>query len=166
MLVIPPAVRTVPFWSNVADDPSRATRRLPPDENAPATSSYNSIAALLTSPPATSTFPVGSSTADEGTRDPHTIRLFDEGVPTSETAQQGAIRRAIGGEVDGPSRQLGRFVEFSVFGADTTVDWSIIGDRKELDVRGAHLGPYCYPIAIDLLGTLWTLPASGSRPNM
>ena len=48
-------------------------------------------------------------------------------------------------------RKLGRFVEFSVFGSDTTADWSIIGDRKELDVRGAHLGPYCYPIAIDLL---------------
>ena len=48
-------------------------------------------------------------------------------------------------------RKLGRFVEFSVFGNDTSVDWSIIGDRKELDVRGAHLGPYCYPIAIDLL---------------
>jgi MFS family permease len=39
----------------------------------------------------------------------------------------------------------------SVFGKDASVDWSIIGDRKELDVRGAHLGPYCYPIAIDLL---------------
>jgi threonine dehydrogenase-like Zn-dependent dehydrogenase len=48
-------------------------------------------------------------------------------------------------------RKLGRYVEFSVFGHDTSVDWSIIGDRKELDVRGAHLGPYCYPIAIDLL---------------
>jgi threonine dehydrogenase-like Zn-dependent dehydrogenase len=48
-------------------------------------------------------------------------------------------------------RKLGRFVEFSVFGAPTTADWSIIGDRKELDIRGAHLGPYCYPIAIDLL---------------
>jgi len=48
-------------------------------------------------------------------------------------------------------RKLGRFVEFSVFGKATTADWSIIGDRKELDVRGAHLGPYCYPIAIDLL---------------
>ncbi|MCC6196222.1 MAG: alcohol dehydrogenase catalytic domain-containing protein [Burkholderiales bacterium] len=48
-------------------------------------------------------------------------------------------------------RKLGRFVEFSVFGKDTTADWSIIGDRKELDLRGAHLGPYCYPIAIDLL---------------
>jgi 2-desacetyl-2-hydroxyethyl bacteriochlorophyllide A dehydrogenase len=48
-------------------------------------------------------------------------------------------------------RRLGRFVEFSVFGKETTTDWSVIGDRKELDVRGAHLGPYCYPIAIDLL---------------
>jgi L-iditol 2-dehydrogenase len=48
-------------------------------------------------------------------------------------------------------RKLGRFVEFSVFGAPTTIDWSIIGDRKELDIRGAHLGPYCYPIAINLL---------------
>ncbi|MBO7866317.1 alcohol dehydrogenase catalytic domain-containing protein [Burkholderia pseudomallei] len=48
-------------------------------------------------------------------------------------------------------RKLGRFVEFSVFGKDTALDWSIIGDRKELDVRGAHLGPYCYPVAIDLL---------------
>jgi L-iditol 2-dehydrogenase len=47
-------------------------------------------------------------------------------------------------------RKLGRFVEFSVFGSETSVDWSIIGDRKELDVRGAHLGPYTYPVAIDL----------------
>jgi len=53
---------------------------------------------------------VGSSTADDGTRDPHTLRLFTEGVPTAETAAQAAIRRAVGGEVDGPSRQLGRFV--------------------------------------------------------
>ena len=48
-------------------------------------------------------------------------------------------------------RKLGRFVEFSVFGSETTADWSIIGDRKELDLRGSHLGPYTYPIAIDLL---------------
>lgn len=48
-------------------------------------------------------------------------------------------------------RKLGRFVEFSVFGKETSADWSIIGDRKELDVRGAHLGPYCYPVVIDLM---------------
>ena len=48
-------------------------------------------------------------------------------------------------------RKLGRFVEFSVFGKETSADWSIIGDRKELDIRGSHLGPYTYPVAIDLL---------------
>jgi L-iditol 2-dehydrogenase len=47
-------------------------------------------------------------------------------------------------------RKLGRFVEFSVFSGEATLDWSVIGDRKELDIRGAHLGPYTYPIAIDL----------------
>ena len=46
-------------------------------------------------------------------------------------------------------RKLGRFVEFSVFGQDVTCDWSIISDRKQLDIYGAHLGPYCYPIVID-----------------
>lgn len=48
-------------------------------------------------------------------------------------------------------RKLGRMVVFGVFGKPVTVDWSIIGDRKELDIRGAHLGPYCYPTAIDWL---------------
>lgn len=46
-------------------------------------------------------------------------------------------------------RKLGRFVEFSVFSGGTTVDWSIIGDGKELDVLGAHLSPYCYPFVIE-----------------
>ena len=49
-------------------------------------------------------------------------------------------------------RKLGRFVEFSVFGAPTTVDWSIIGDAKELDILGAHLSPYCYPFVIENIG--------------
>ncbi len=48
-------------------------------------------------------------------------------------------------------RKKGRFVEFSVFGQETTVDWSIIGEKKELDILGAHISPYTYPIAIDLL---------------
>lgn len=46
-------------------------------------------------------------------------------------------------------RKLGRFVEFSVFGAPATIDWSIIGDRKELDILGSHLSPYAYPFVIE-----------------
>jgi Threonine dehydrogenase and related Zn-dependent dehydrogenases len=48
-------------------------------------------------------------------------------------------------------RKLGRYVQFSVFGKETTTDWSVIGDKKELDIRGSHLGPYTYPVVIDLL---------------
>ena len=55
-------------------------------------------------------------------------------------------------------RKLGRFVEFSVFKDPVTVDWSIISDRKELDVLGSHLGPYCYPLVIEGI-------ASGKLPT-
>lgn len=50
-------------------------------------------------------------------------------------------------------RKLGRFVEFSVFGEETSLDWSIIGDKKELDVLGAHISPYCYPYTIEKMAS-------------
>ncbi|MGJ4848947.1 zinc-binding dehydrogenase [Bacillota bacterium Meth-B3] len=43
----------------------------------------------------------------------------------------------------------GRFVEFSVFSAPATVDWSIIGDTKEIVIYGSQLSPYCYPSTIE-----------------
>lgn len=48
-------------------------------------------------------------------------------------------------------RKLGTFVEFSVFQNPVTVDWTIIGDSKELDIHGAHLSPNTYPVAIRML---------------
>lgn len=48
-------------------------------------------------------------------------------------------------------RKQGTFLEYSVFGSDVTVDWTIISDDKELDVRGAHLGPHCWPAAVRLI---------------
>lgn len=57
-------------------------------------------------------------------------------------------------------RRLGRFVEFSVFGAPVTLDWSIIGDVKELDLLGAHLSPYCFPPVIEWIGS-GKLPTKG-----
>jgi len=57
-------------------------------------------------------------------------------------------------------RKLGRFVEFSVFTEPATVDWSIIGDRKELDVLGAHLSPYCYEPVIKWIAD-GSLPTAG-----
>ena len=46
-------------------------------------------------------------------------------------------------------RKLGTFVEFGVFAEPTTVDWTLVGDNKELNVLGAHLSPYCYPYVIE-----------------
>jgi len=55
---------------------------------------------------------VGASQAWDGTRpDPHTVRLFVEGIPTAVTSNQIAIMQAVGGENDGIARQLGRFVQ-------------------------------------------------------
>lgn len=48
-------------------------------------------------------------------------------------------------------RKLGTFVEFSVFTQPASVDWTIIGDRKELTIKGAHLSPHCYPLAMRML---------------
>jgi threonine dehydrogenase-like Zn-dependent dehydrogenase len=48
-------------------------------------------------------------------------------------------------------RKAGTFVEFSVMRELSSADWTIIGDGKELNIHGAHLGPYCFPTAIDYL---------------
>ncbi|KAI0716383.1 Zn-dependent exopeptidase [Earliella scabrosa] len=53
---------------------------------------------------------VGSSTGDDGTREPFSIRMFAQGIPSSENANQTATRVSIGGENDSPARELGRFV--------------------------------------------------------
>jgi len=48
-------------------------------------------------------------------------------------------------------RKNGTFVEFSVMREFSTADWTIIGDGKELNIHGAHLGPYAFPIAVDYI---------------
>jgi hypothetical protein len=54
---------------------------------------------------------IGSPVGGSGLRDDRTIRLFSEGVPTSESPDETTRRQAIGGENDGVSRQLARFVK-------------------------------------------------------
>ncbi len=46
-------------------------------------------------------------------------------------------------------RNLGRFVQFGVFPKEICADWNIIGDTKEIDILGSHLGPYCYRPVIE-----------------
>ncbi len=48
-------------------------------------------------------------------------------------------------------RKLGTFVEFSVFNEPATINWTIIGDSKELNIHGSHLGPGGYAPSIQAL---------------
>jgi threonine dehydrogenase-like Zn-dependent dehydrogenase len=48
-------------------------------------------------------------------------------------------------------RKAGTFVEFSVFNEPATVNWSIIGNTKELNIHGSHLGPGSYAPSIAAL---------------
>jgi hypothetical protein len=55
---------------------------------------------------------VGASQGWDGTKpDPHTVRMFLEGIPTAATASEISLMQSVGGENDGGSRQLGRFVQ-------------------------------------------------------
>ena len=62
-------------------------------------------------------------------------------------------------------RKLGRYVEYSVFGNEVSVDWTIVSDDKELDVLGAHLGPHCWPTAIELHRVRGPCRSTASAPT-
>jgi hypothetical protein len=54
---------------------------------------------------------VGASQAWDGTKpDPHHLRLFVEGIPTAVTPAEIEVMQAVGGENDGQTHQLARFV--------------------------------------------------------
>ena len=79
---------------------------------------------------------VGASQGWDGTKpDPHTVRMFLEGVPTAATAGQISLMQAVGGENDGGSRQLGRFVQevapFELTGIHVRLIW-----RRDRYLRG------------------------------
>jgi Zn-dependent M28 family amino/carboxypeptidase len=52
----------------------------------------------------------GDRTPGDTLQDPHVVRVFSEGIPTTADEKQLKTIRAVGGESDGPSRQLARYV--------------------------------------------------------
>jgi len=71
---------------------------------------------------------VGASQAFDGTKpDPRTVRLFVEGIPTAVTPSQISLMQLVGGENDGMTHQLARFVQdnapFSLTGMNIRVIW-------------------------------------------
>jgi hypothetical protein len=80
---------------------------------------------------------VGTGDAhDDHPAQPHSVRLFVEGVPTTETPAQAGIRQSVGGENDGPSRQLGRFATSVASNAQTDMDVHVIW-RRDRYLRGS-----------------------------
>jgi hypothetical protein len=78
---------------------------------------------------------IGSSLGGNGVRDPHTIRLFSEGVPTAETAEERNRRLSLGGENDGESRQLARYVKETGKNGATDMTVKLIW-RRDRFLRG------------------------------
>jgi hypothetical protein len=82
-------------------------------------------------------------------RDPFTVRLFSEGVPTSETPAQATLRQSIGGENDGPSRQLARYVKEVGENSATQMHVRLVW-RRDRYLRGGDQIPFLqqgYPAA-------------------
>ena len=54
---------------------------------------------------------IGNTSGGNGVRDNRRVRLFSEGVPSSETEAEARARQSVGGENDSPSRQLARYIK-------------------------------------------------------
>jgi hypothetical protein len=52
----------------------------------------------------------GDRTPGDTSQDPHVVRVFSEGIATTATEKELRLVRSLGGESDGPSRQLARYV--------------------------------------------------------
>ena len=79
---------------------------------------------------------VGASQSFDGMRpDPFTLRMFLEGIPTNASANDVALITTVGGENDGKSRQLGRYVNevapFSLTQMNVRLIW-----RRDRYLRG------------------------------
>src|ERR1700759_5450025 len=83
---------------------------------------------------------VGASQAFDGTRpDPFSVRLFVEGVPTAVTAAEISPLQATGGENDGVTHQLARFVTSVAPAGLTGMNIRVIW-RRDRYLRGSdHL---------------------------
>ena len=52
----------------------------------------------------------GDKTPGASTQDPHTVRVFSEGIPMNASESEIKLIRSLGGENDGASRQLARYI--------------------------------------------------------
>ena len=78
---------------------------------------------------------IGSPLGDNGVYEPHTVRVFSDGVPTNVTSSQIALMQAFGGENDSLSRQLARYVKET--GQNDVTDMNVdLVFRRDRILRG------------------------------
>lgn len=84
---------------------------------------------------------IGNVQGSDGVTDDATARVFSDGTPPTETERERARRRFTGGEVDGVSRQLARYVKATAerYEPDLHV-WLIY--RLDRFLRGGHHKPF------------------------
>ncbi len=86
---------------------------------------------------------IGNIEGIDGVVDNTTFRVFSEPTPATDTLQQHQRRRFFGGEVDGPSRQLARYIDrlTDQYLGDQNLD-AIMIYRLDRFGRGGHHRPF------------------------
>ena len=81
---------------------------------------------------------VGNTLGGNGVRDNARVRVFSEGVPTTETESEARIRQSNGGENDGPSRQLARYIKEAAGTYMNNFDVTLVFRRDRYGRGGDH----------------------------
>jgi len=80
---------------------------------------------------------IGTANGD----DAHSVRLFSEGIPTDVTPDELSLMQSVGGENDGPARQLARFVKDVAENDATGMKIDLIF-RRDRFLRGGDQIPF------------------------
>lgn len=82
---------------------------------------------------------VGNTLGGNGVRDNARIRLFSEGVPSNETEADARTRQSVGGENDGPSRQLARYIKETAEAYLNNFEVTLVFRRDRYGRGGDHI---------------------------
>jgi Zn-dependent M28 family amino/carboxypeptidase len=75
---------------------------------------------------------IGSPLGGNGVSEPRSINVYSEGVPTNATPSQIAFLQTVGGENDGASRQLARYIKETGENDATGMDINLVWRRDRL----------------------------------
>ncbi len=85
---------------------------------------------------------IGGAALNDGTSDRRQVRVFSEGVPMNEIAEQAGLRLRAGGENDSRARQLARYVSRACDAYVPNFDVMMVFRMDRL-MRGGDHKPFC-----------------------